>query len=104
MYWLPKFEIDPTNSALLPVRKQISWAISRVTRSPGERPMSRMVSFILLAGCGVRVTKSTLGTTVNGRQVNATLEGTGDITTKGESTQVTFPGGSKEGCISSIVQ
>src|SRR5437660_6301060 len=44
MYWLPKREIDPASSALLPVRKQISCATSRVTRSLGGRPIKRSVS------------------------------------------------------------
>src|SRR5437667_6006551 len=47
MYWLPKREIDPASSALLPVRKQISCATSRVTRSLGGRPIKRSVSPIL---------------------------------------------------------
>src|SRR5438094_5194676 len=47
MYWLPKREIDPASSALLPVRKQISCATSRVTRSLGWRPIKRNVSPIL---------------------------------------------------------
>src|SRR2546425_679717 len=37
-YWLPSREIEPASMALLPVRKQISCANSRVTRSLGARP------------------------------------------------------------------
>src|SRR5216683_1424735 len=47
IYSLPKREIEPASSALLPVRKQISCATSRVTRSLGPRPINRNVSLIL---------------------------------------------------------
>src|SRR2546426_3789033 len=46
-YWLPSREIEPASMALLPVRKQISCANSRVTRSLGARPIRRNVSPIL---------------------------------------------------------
>ncbi len=46
-YCPPKFEMDPSRNALLPVRIQSSRAISRVIRSFEGRPMRRSVSSTL---------------------------------------------------------
>src|ERR1039458_1631588 len=44
MYWLPRLEMDPPRTALLPVRRQSSRATSAVTCSVGARPISFSVS------------------------------------------------------------
>lgn len=43
-YWLPRLLIEPARTAALPVRSQISRAVSRVMRPLGERPIRRSVS------------------------------------------------------------
>ena len=47
-YWLPRLAIEPSRTAVLPVRSQISRAISGVSRVSGGRFMKRSACWMLL--------------------------------------------------------